>query len=830
MIRKMIKKTGLHIPLLASDGEPILPILPTRTLILFPGETVSIQVGRPENLALVKDNTGKNRLIGVTYSPDNSGNREKGNLSQIGTAAKIISVNDGPGGSKIISLEGIRRIALKTIVRKKPYLTARISYVDEKVITTGKTAGLSENIIKIIEQITNIAPTYSAELPFVMKFNMENPGKFADKIAASFHFPINSKQEILQTCRLDPRLEKTLRFLEAEFERVTISYEIKKTVEEKDIEERRKHFLREQLYEIKRQLGDVDIEDRAARQLKMEVKNNKRLTPEVRERALIEVDRLSHLSTASAEYGATKLYLDWLQGIPWNVCGEETYDLDQVEADIGAEYYGSQKIKKQILERIAIRKLHGGLDEGAPLCLAGAPGTGKASLARAIAKALGKKFVRISAGALVDISDIKGTARTYLGAMPGIFIRTLKEAGTCDPIILIEDVETLAEEANTVLPMAMLEAIDPRYNSNFLDNYIGLPIDLSRAIFICSVRSSDEIPEVLNHRLEVVELPGYIEKEKIHIARKYLIPKILRKHGLKKSDVKFSESGVKKIIRSYTMEAGLLGLTREVEKICRHIARKKAGKVNKKWSITDKTVEKFLGTPVYIPEMPEKSSEIGVCIGLAWTGSGGDLMIIEGLRMKGSGEVITTGSLGEVMKESIQAAHSYVHSKADVLGIDHNDFSDFDIHIHFPSGAIPKDGPSAGVTVSLVIASVMAERPIRNDIAMTGEVTLRGRVLSVGGIKEKISAAYRAGIKTIMIPRENKKDLKDLPADIIKETEFVFIDTIDEVFEKGLLDYTPSSYTLEKIFAKEIEKAKKKKKRKSHSRKITARSSRRNNR
>ncbi len=810
---------------MASDGEPTLSILPTRTLILFPGETVSIHVGRPENLALIEDNTGKNKLIGVTYLPDASDGRQKANLCQIGTAAKIISTNNGPGGSKIISLEGIRRIALKTIVKKKPYLTAKINYVDEKVITTNKTATLSENILKIIEQITNVAPTYSAELPYVMKFNMENPGKFADKIAATFHFPISSKQEILQTCRLDPRLEKTLRFLEAEFERVTISYEIRETVKEKDIEERRTHFLREQLYEIKRQLGDVDIEDRAAHKLKLEVKSNKRLTPKVRERALIEIDRLSHLSTASAEYGATKFYLDWLQEIPWNVCSEEIYDLDQVEADIGSEYYGSQKIKKQILERIAVRKLHGGIDEGAPLCLAGAPGTGKASLARAMAKAMGKKFIRISAGALVDIADIKGTARTYLGAMPGIFIRTLKDAGACDPVILIEDVESLAEETNTVMPMAMLEAIDPRFNSRFLDNYVGLPIDLSRAIFICSVRSTEEIPEVLNHRLEVVELPGYIENEKIHIARKYLIPNILRKHGLKRNDVKFLESGLKNIIRSYTMEAGLLGMTREMEKICRHVAHKKASKVNKKWSITDKTVESFLGTPVYIPEMPEKSSEIGVCIGLAWTGSGGDLMIIEGLRMKGSGEVITTGSLGEVMKESIQAAHSYVHSKADVLGIDHDDFSNFDIHIHFPSGAIPKDGPSAGVTVSLVIASVMSERPIRNDIAMTGEVTLRGRVLSVGGIKEKISAAYRAGIKTIMIPCENKKDLKDLPADIIKETKFVFINNVDEVLEKGLLDFKPSSYTLEKIFAKEIEKAKRQKK-KTNSRRISAKSGR----
>ncbi|MCX6828026.1 MAG: hypothetical protein NT002_01910, partial [candidate division Zixibacteria bacterium] len=363
----------------------------------------------------------------------------------------------------------------------------------------------------------------------------------------------------------------------------------------------------------------------------------------------------------------------------------------------------------------------------------------------------------------------------------------------------------------TALPMSLLEAIDPRLNTRFLDNYIGLPIDLSRATFICAVKALDGIPEMLSHRFEIIELPGYIEKEKILIARKYIIPNVLRKHGLHKKDITFSDKGLKIIIRSYTLEAGLLYFRRQIERICRHVAKEKASRVRKVWMVDEKTAENFLGTPQYIPEKPEKKSEIGVAIGLAWTGLGGDLMIIEGLRMKGSGNVITTGSLGEVMKESIQAAHSYVRSKADVLGIDHNDFDNFDIHIHFPSGAIPKDGPSAGVTVSLVIASVMAERPIRHDIAMTGEVTLRGRVLPVGGIKEKISAAYRAGIPKIIIPRENKKDLKDLPDDIIKKTKFVFIDTVDEVFEKGLLDFMPSSYTLEKIFAQELERAKSRK-------------------
>jgi ATP-dependent Lon protease len=807
----MIIKPGSHIPLLASDGESVLPIIPAKTLILFPGETISLQVGRPDNLALISEHSGKDKLVGVTYSPGGNNGSEKGDLCRIGTAAAMVAVKDGPGGSKIITLEGIRRIALLGIHRRTPYLTARVGMVAEKNGSPDKTALMTQEIISVIEQLTKMDPAYSDELSFIIKFNLENPGQLADKIATIFHFPLSSKQEILESYNLDIRLKKVLKFLKAEMDQAAVSYEIRKNVEKRNVEEQRKFYLRQQLYEIKRQLGDEFIEDKIAQQLRNEIKKRRELPDEIRDRAFLEVDRLGHLSTASAEYGATKLYLDWLLSVPWNVYGKEDYNLKQVETDIEDEYYGSPQIKKQILERIAVRQLAGGIHEGLILCLAGVPGTGKASLARAIAKSLHKKFIRISVGGMVDITDIKGSARTFIGAAPGIIIRTLRNAGICDPVVFIEDLEYFAEDANTSLPMSLLEAIDPRHNGQYLDNYIGLPINLSKAIFICAVKSLDGIPEMLAHRFEIIELPGYIEKEKLHIARKYIIPNVTKKHGLLRKDISFHESGLKKIARSYTLEAGLLNFRNQIERICRHVAREKASHVNKKWIVNERTVENFLGTPQFIPEMPDKQPEIGVAVGLAWTGMGGDLMIIEGLRMKGSGQVITTGSLGEVMKESIQAAHSYVRSKADVLGIDHNDFDNFDIHIHFPSGAIPKDGPSAGVTVSLVIASVMAERPIRHDIAMTGEVTLRGKVLPVGGIKEKISAAYRAGITKILVPKENKKDLRDLPADILKKTKFVFIDTIDEVFDKGLLNFMPSNYTLEKIFADEMEKARNRK-------------------
>ncbi len=498
--------------------------------------------------------------------------------------------------------------------------------------------------------------------------------------------------------------------------------------------------------------------------------------------------------------------------LPWGKNTTENYNIADVQRVLSEDYYGPDSLKEQILQRLSVRKLMGGKEEGSTLCLVGAPGTGKASLAKAIAKALGKDFIRISVGGISEVSDIKGTQRTFLGAYPGRIIRALKDAGAPDPLILIEDIDYFNLDNDSSVNMALLDVIDSRRNAHFLDHYIGIPFDLSKVFFICSVRSLEEIPEQFVPRLEIIELPGYIEREKITIAKKYIIPDLLKKHGILKSEFRIYDKTLTRIINNYTQEAGLLSFSQQIEKIYRKIALEKAEKKKKYWTVSEKNLESYLGTPLYIPEKAETMPEIGIAAGLAWTGSGGELMFIEGLKMKGDGQIITTGSLGEVMKESIQAAYSYVRSKADILGIDFNDFNDFDIHIHFPSGAIPKDGPSAGVTVSLVIASVLSERPIRNDIAMTGEVTLRGRVLAVGGAKEKISAAYRAGIYNVILPKENEKDIKELPREILRKTKFTFIERVDELFELCLLDFTPSTYSLEKIFAEEIKKAKRKKK------------------
>ncbi len=821
----MIRKSKSHIPIAASEGSPIIPVIATETSVLFPGETASLQLWQAEDLALVKKFSGKKQLVGAVYCIGWDSAARDYDLCQIGTAAEILSVTDAPGDSQLVTLQGIRRIILSTVKRKKPYLTAKVNFVDQPSSTTDRTRALAEEIIETLEKKSGLNPHFLEAVVNTARLNIDDLGRFADRIANLIYFPVESRQQILETIRIDARLRRLLGLIKQESHlRGRAGSRTRENISENNDES---------VYNEGRPItGNKYFEpmSRSSKEsvfqiLKNKAKRNKNIPLEVYDRCLIEIDRLGHLSTASAEYGTTRQYIDWLLGIPWNVCGRKNYDLKRVEKDINREFYGSHSIKKRILERIAVRRLLGDMSDGPILCLAGAAGTGKASLAKAIALAMGKKFARISVGGIDDVADIKGTSRTYIGAAPGIIIRTLKETGRTDSVILIEDIDYFAEDTNSSLPMSLLEAIDPRYNSRFLDNYIGVPIDLSRTFFICSAKSSEQIPEIFSHRFETIELPGYIEKEKIHIAKKYLIPGLLKKHGLRKNDIVFSENGLQIIIRNYTLEAGLLKFKRRLERICRQVAREKATKSKKVWMVNEKTVESFLGTPQYIPEKPEKSPEIGVAIGLAWTGLGGDLMTIEGLKMKGSGEVISTGSLGDVMKESIQAAHSYVRSKADILGIDHSDFDNFDIHIHFPSGAIPKDGPSAGVAVCLAIASVMAERPIRNDVAMTGEVTLRGKVLQVGGLVEKISAAYRAGIRKVFVPKENKKDLKDLPDDILKKTKFIFIETVDEIFAKGLLDFVPSNYTLEKIFAEEMEKAKNRKKIRS-SRKISAKSRR----
>lgn len=808
-----IIKSKSTLSILASDSEEILPVLPLQTGVLFPEMMLTLQMGRPDNLELIKFCLDGNRDFVASYTTRGSDDDGDIKIHEVGVLAVIRDSRPGPGKSLVVTIEGIRRVIIKKINKQAPYIEAVINSLQPQTSVSKKLGDYVDKVISITREIIQLDPGYSPEQLNVIKMNQKDPSLLADKAASIFHFPLASKQKLLECVNIADRYEKLLENLNAELSRAATSHNIEENVKTTIEEEQKRNYLKQQLFEIRRQLGEDLSEEKEAAHFRRKIKNNPELPTEVIGRANIEIDRLANISQASAEYGVTKNYLDWILALPWGRCNPEDYEIADVKKTLEADYYGPSAIKDAVLQRLSVRKLLGGVNEGPTLCLVGASGTGKASLAKAIAHALGKEFIRISVGGISEVSEIKGSTRSFLGAMPGKIIRTLREAGSCDPVVLIEDIDYFNMDNDSSVNMALLEVIDSRWNSKFLDRYIGIPFDFQKIFFICSVRSYEEIPEQFIPRFEVIELPGYIEKEKIVISKRYLIPKLLKKHGLLKSEIKISDKILTKIIIDYTMEAGLLGFSQQIEKLFRKIALEKSEKKKTNWFINEKNVEAYLGQAVFIPERAVSAPEIGTAAGLAWTGSGGDLMFIEGLKMKGEGQIFTTGSLGEVMRESIQAAHSYVRSKADVLGIDANDFNNFDIHIHFPSGAIPKDGPSAGITVCLVIASVMAERPIRNDIAVTGEVTLRGRVLQVGGIKEKISAAYRAGINHVALPKENMKDTRDLPREILRKTKFTFIERVDELFEVCLLDFTPSSYTLEKIFAEEIEKVKKRNKR-----------------
>jgi len=564
--------------------------------------------------------------------------------------------------------------------------------------------------------------------------------------------------------------------------------------------------------ERKNELGEIGLQEKEVAELKEKIKKAS-LPPHVEKQVLLEAERLRLISTASAEYGMIRTHIEWMLSLPWIKESCKEFDIEKLEKILTQEHFGQEKVKEKILELFSIRKLKNDW-KGIVLCFVGPPGTGKTSLGQSIAKALGRKFVRISVAGIRDESEIKGARLAYTEAMPGKILRSIQEAGCGNPVMMIEQIDKMSSDLLKGEPSVVLaEALDPEKNSNFSDNYLGVPYDLSDVIFVTTANIVDDIPSSILDLMEVIEFSGFIEEEKHEIAKKFILPALLKKHGLTEQDVRITDEALKKIIRQYTVEAGIKSLQREMENICRRCAREKAslktqtsGKPFTFCEITEENLEEYLGTPIYIPDIVPKKPEVGVAIGLAWTEAGGDLMLIEALKMKGSGQVIYTGQLGDVMKESIQAAHSFVRSKAEMLGINYDDFTSCDIHVHFPSGAIPKDGPSAGITISLVIASVMSDKPIRNDVAMTGEVSLRGRVIPVAGLREKVSAAHRVGIRFVILPKGNEKNLLDVPKRIKEETKFIFVERVEEVFKIALLDYAENQKNGEEILIKEIGK------------------------
>ncbi|HLG93232.1 MAG TPA: endopeptidase La [candidate division Zixibacteria bacterium] len=766
---------------------PELPVLPLLSTAIFPHGVSTLQVGFDKNIKLFRQ-TGEGGLVVLAGTTVENAEEITGrDISKIGVAARVLRLSEPISGSLQITLEGLTRVNLNEIVQEEPFFVARISAVFE---SDGLPAQLQTRVEKVLDRtgrLLELDRRYPAEYLHIFNLNAQNPGRLADVAATILHIGIKNKLAILETVSVRERLEKLLRYVEEEIERLEAQAEVVQKVGVNLEKAQKDSYLREQLREIKRQLGEEDPQEKEALRLKKTIQKS-RLPKNIQAQLLFEVDRLRMLSTASVEYSATRTYIEWVLFLPWADSCPETGSIESVERELTAGFYALQKQKEKVLEYLAVHRLKKG-NRSPILCIVGPPDTGKTAFGEAIARGLGRKFVRASLGGVEQASEIIGERRQSLGAQPGKIIQSISEAGICNPVILLEDIDKLGQ-AHGDIARSLLEVLDRESNRHFTDRYLGIPFDLSRVLFLTTADAPENISDLLTETIDVVEFPGYVEEEKIEIARNFLIPAKLTEHGLSAMDLVITAGALEKIIRSYTSEAGLGQLVKQLEILCHKSARRRLSGENH-LEITDANVEEFLGPPLYLPDVAEQAPEVGVATGLAWTAAGGDIMLIEALKMKGAGSVISTGSLGEVMKESIQAAHSYVRSKADMLGIPFEEFTNHDIHIHFPSGAVPKDGPSAGITVSLVIASVLANQPIKNDVAMTGEVSLRGKVLPVGGIKEKVSAAHRVGIKTVVLPKQNQKDLEDVPASVRRALKFEFVEMVDEVFSIAFTDFKP---------------------------------------
>ncbi|MCJ7507206.1 MAG: endopeptidase La [candidate division Zixibacteria bacterium] len=791
------------------DIPSVLPVLPLMTTIIFPLGVTAVQLGFERNTRLIKDSSQPGAVIALVWAKYPTQDRLSVEMiSRRGVAAKILNIKEFPKNSIQVTFEGLARINLDEVIQAEPYFKAKVSLVPEKEGKTEEVEPLIKKSMDLLEKLIEHDSTYPRELTHVFNMNVGDASRFADMVASTIHFNLSTKQEILECVDIKERLEKLVQFLQKELEGLRIAEEIDAKVKTTIDKESRTRYLREELKEIQRELGMVDPAEKEVEELKEKILKAS-LPLQVEKQTLLEAERLKLISPASAEYGRIRSYIDWVLSLTWKSCGTKDIDIERVEAILNQEFFGQKKVKEKVMEYISILKLKKGL-KGAGLCFVGPPGTGKSSLAQSIAKALGRQFVRISVEGVRDEAEIRGHRMTYTGALPGKILRVIRQAKCSDPVLLLEGMDKLSmDKVRGELTAALLEVLDPQFNRSFVDHYLGIPYDLSGIMFIATAHILDNIPEPIQDLLEVIEFTGFIEEEKVEIAKRYLIPLVIRMHGLKTGDIEFTDHAIIRIIREYTVEAGIRALQRGIETICGYCARSKASGEDVSWKIAEGNVEKYLGTPLYITEKIQKNPEVGVAIGLSWTEAGGDIMLIEALKMRGSGNVILTGQLGDVMRESIQASHSYVRSKAELLGVNYDDFANYDIHIHFPGGAIPKDGPSAGVTICLVLASVMSEKPIKNDIAMTGEVSLRGKVLPVGGLREKVSAAHRIGIRKVILPLENEKNLADLPEDVRNEMTFIFVERVEDVLKEALIDYEEPRRRSEDLFLDEIDRIKK---------------------
>jgi ATP-dependent Lon protease len=776
----------------ADAGGPVevpeqLSILPLRNSVLFPGSIIPIDVGRRKSVRLVEEAISKERpVIGILTQRDaRTEDPTDNDMYQVGCAARILKVIKLAKDNFSVILQGVSRIRIAEYSQQEPFIVARVQAIPDPTTTDVELDALVMNLKDIAKRVIKLMPELPKEASALVD-SVTEPGQLADLITSNLDIQVDEKQDVLETFDLKARMRTVLQFLSRQLEVLKVREKINTQVQEEMGRNQREYVLRQQLKAIKEELGELDEAGGDLDEFKEKISEAK-MPPDTEKVALKQLERLKVMQPSSAEYTVTRTYLEWLVELPWAIETDDKLDIQEARDILNADHYDLEKVKKRILEYLAVRKLKSD-KKGPILCLLGPPGVGKTSLGRSIAKAMGRKFVRISLGGVRDEAEIRGHRRTYVGSLPGRIIQSLKKAGTRNPIFMLDEIDKLGHDFRGDPASALLEVLDPEQNNSFSDHYLEVAFDLSHVMFLATANVIDPVPAALKDRLEVLELPGYTRDEKRNIARQFLVPKQLDEHGLKAEHIEIADSAVSEVIDSYTREAGVRNLEREIGSIARGVAVKIAEGSKERFVVEADKVPDYLGPQKFMSEVAERTSEPGVATGLAWTPVGGDILFIEATRMPGKGSLVLTGQLGDVMKESAQAALSFVRAKAKWLGIDENFLDKTDIHVHIPAGAIPKDGPSAGVTMFTALASMLTGKSVRNDVAMTGEITLRGNVLPVGGIKEKILAAHRAGIKRIIMPDRNQKDMVDVPDQAKNEMEFFYVKKIDEILQLALTE------------------------------------------
>lgn len=768
-----------------ADKRRIIPLLPLRGILVFPYMIIHLDVGREKSISALEEAMVQDRLIMLATQKDAQTDApQPEDIFSVGTVAEIKQLLKLPGGTIRVLVEGLYRGEIEEFISFDPYYQVQINEFTEVEPKTPEVEALTRTAINQFEQWVKLSKKIPPET-LVSVVVVEEPGRLTDLIASHLALKIEDKQTLLEAVEIKDRLERLCEILGREMEILELEKKIHVRVRKQMEKTQKEYYLREQLKAIQKELGEKDERTAEVEEYRQRVKEQN-LPKEVEEKINKEIDRLEKMPPMVAESGVIRTYLDWLLTLPWTTETDDRLDINVAEEILDEDHYGLEKVKERILEYLSIRKLTEKM-KGPILCLVGPPGVGKTSLARSIARAMERKFVRVSLGGVRDEAEIRGHRRTYVGALPGRIIQGMRTVGSKNPVFLLDEIDKMNADFRGDPSSALLEVLDPEQNNTFSDHYIELPYDLSRVLWVVTANVMHNIPRPLLDRMEVISIAGYTEEEKTEIAKRYLIPKQTADHGLTPKQISFSEGTIAKIIRDYTREAGVRNLERNIANLCRKAARKIVQDQGPVIKITAQNLHTFLGATKYRHAQAEKDSQVGVATGLAWTEVGGDVLAVEISTMKGKGKLTLTGQLGDVMQESAQAGFSYIRSRAKELGIEEDFHEKLDIHIHLPEGAIPKDGPSAGITMATAVASALTGKPIRSDVAMTGEITLRGRVLPVGGIKEKVLAAHRAGIKTVMLPKENKRDIDEIPANVKRNLAFVLVEHMDEVLETAMV-------------------------------------------